>query len=107
MKRYYQLYRSPFTGQLKKRVVSKVFDNTATLLTPSFGNHLFECNLVLKHPHVYKYDIVILLHSNSRKKCHKNFEIWFINNNLMPKNDLDLVFFMYNAGNPKNLNLEY
>ena len=51
MKLYYQLYRSPFTGQLKKGVVSKLFDNTATLLTPSFGNHRFEYNLVLKHPH--------------------------------------------------------
>ena len=50
MKRYYQLYRSPFTGQLKKGVVSKLFDNTATLLTPSFANHLFEYNPVLK-PH--------------------------------------------------------
>ena len=30
IKRYYQLYRSPFTGQLKKRVVSKLFDSTAS-----------------------------------------------------------------------------
>ena len=54
-----------------------------------------------------KYDIVILLHSKSRKKCHKNFENRFINKNLSPKNDLDRVFYMCKGGNPKTLNLEF
>ena len=55
----------------------------------------------------YKYYIVNLLHSKSRKKCHKNFENRFINKNLMPKNDLDQVFYMCKGGNPKILNLEF
>ena len=40
----------------------------------------------------YKYVIVILLHSKSCKKCHKNFENRLVNKNLTPQNDLDLVF---------------
>ena len=55
----------------------------------------------------YKYDIVILFHSKSHKKCHKNFENRFINKNLMPRNDLDLVFYMCKGGIPKILNLEF
>ena len=51
--------------------------------------------------------IVILLNSKSCKKCHKNFENRFINENLTPKNDLDLVFYMCNGGNPNILNLEF
>ena len=54
----------------------------------------------------YKYDIIIPLHSKSRKKCHKNFENRFTNKNLTPKSDLDLVFYMCKGGNPKILNLE-
>ena len=63
----------------------------ATLLSPCFGNHLFANYLVIKHP---LSNIVILLHSKSRKKCHKIFENRLINKNLMPENDLDLVFYM-------------
>ena len=86
----------------------KVYENTFTLLTPSFGNHLFANYLVLKHPLTNLIlSSVILLHSKSPKKCHKNFEIQFINKNLRPKNDLDLVFYMYKGGNPKFLNLEF
>ena len=55
----------------------------------------------------YKYDIFILLHSKSHKKCRKNFENRFINKNSRPKNDLDLVFYMCKGGNPKSLNLEF
>ena len=50
---------------------------------------------------------VMLLHSKSHKKCHKNFENWFIIENLTPKNDFDLVFYMCKGGNPKILNLEF
>ena len=78
-----------------------------TLLTPSFGNHLFAYHLVLKHPPTYKYDIGILLHSKSRKKCHKIFENRFINKNLTLNNHLGLVFYMCKGGYPKILNLEF
>ena len=75
-----------------------------TLLTPSFGNHLFAYHLVLKHPHTNMIIIIVIhLHSKSRKKCHKNFENRFINKNLTSKNVLDLVFYMCKGGNPKIL----
>ena len=65
--------------------------------------NLFANYLVLKHP-LNKSDIIIFLHSKSRKKCHKSFENRFINKNLTPKNDLVLVFYMCKGGNPKFLN---
>ena len=65
------------------------------------------CKLSCSKTPTYKSDIVILLHSKSLKKCHKNFGNRFINKNLMPKNDLDLVFYMCKGGNPKFLNLEF
>ena len=77
-----------------------------TLLTQSFGNHLFAYHLVLKHPHTNM--ILSSFCFPSRKKCHKNFENRFINKNLTPKNDLDLVFYMCKlGGNQKILNLEF
>ena len=45
--------------------------------------------------------LVILLHSKSPKKYHKNFENHLTNKNFKPKNDLDPVFYMYKGGNPK------
>ena len=40
-------------------------------------------------------------------KSVKKFENWLINVNVMPKNDLDLVFYMCKGGNPNILNLEF
>ena len=48
-----------------------------------------------------KCDLVILLHSKSLKKCHKNFEHWLTNKKCTPKNDLDTAFCMYKGGNTK------
>ena len=75
-----------------------------TLLTSSFGNHLFANHS--KTP-TYKYDIAIILHSKSRKKCKKKIENRFINKNLTPKNGLDLVFYMCKRGIPKFFNSEF
>ena len=61
------------------------------------------CMLPCSKTPTYKYDIVIILHSVSRKKCHKNFENRFINKNLTPKNDLNLEFNMCKGRNPKIL----
>ena len=47
------------------------------------------CMLPCSKTPTYKYDIVIILHSVSRKKCHKNFENRFMNKNFTPKNDLN------------------
>ena len=70
-------------------------------LTPSFGNHLFAAHLVLKHPHtntcmIFSSFCIPKVVKFATKK----------NENLTPKNDLDLVFYMGKMGNPKILNLE-
>ena len=75
----------------------------STLLTQSFGNHLFAHHLVLKHPHT-NMTFASFCISKSRKKYHKKFENQFKNENLTPKNDLELVFYMCKGGNPKILN---
>ena len=59
-----------------------------TLLTPGFN--ILPCSLIP----TYKYDLAIILHSKSLKKCHKNFENWLNNRNLKSKDDLDQVFCM-------------
>ena len=41
------------------------------------------------------------------KSATKFLKNRFINKNLMPKNDLDLVFYMCKGGNPEILNLEF
>ena len=68
--------------------------------------HLFAYHLVLKHPHTN-----MILSSFCIPKVVKSAEIFFenrfINKNLRPKNDLDLVFYMCKGGNPKILNLEF
>ena len=38
------------------------------------------------------------------KKTHKKSKNQFTNENLTPKNDLELVFYMCKGGNPKILN---
>ena len=54
------LFREEFSLFLLIQESCMFLAQISTLLTPSFGNHLFD-----------KYDIVILLHSKSRKKGHK------------------------------------
>ena len=53
-----------------------------TLFALSFGNRLFAYHLA------YKYDLAILLHSKSLKKCRKKLENPSTNKNLTPKIDL-------------------
>ena len=65
------------------------------------------CKLTCSKTLTYKSDIAILLYSKSRKKCHKNFENQFINKNLTPKNDFDMVFYTCKGGNLKFLNLKF
>ena len=49
LKKIYQLYRFPYTGQLKKRVVSQLFDNTASgyrlINLTSLQNYVSEISL--------------------------------------------------------------
>ena len=80
--------------------------NRSTLLTPSFGNHLFEYHLVLKRHHTNNMILSSFCIPNVAKSASK-IENGFINKNLTPKNDLDLVFYMCKGGNPKILNLEF
>ena len=83
------------------RTVISEFETT--LLTPSFGNHLFAYHLVLKHTHTNMILSSICI-PKVVKNATKKFEKQFINKNLTPKNDLDLVFYMCKGGNPKILN---
>ena len=48
-----------------------------------------------------KYDLLILSHSKSLKKCRKNFENQFTNKTLKPKNNLTRAIYivkMYKRG---------
>ena len=97
--------RSTKTEQTQTNLL-KISDLETTLLTPSFGNQLFAYHLVLKHPHTNMIlsSFCFPKVTKSRKECHKTFANWFINKNLMPKNDLDLVFYMCKGGKNKILN---
>ena len=52
------------------------------------------------HNEAHIYDLVIVLHSNCRKKWQKHFKNRSTYTNLIPKIDLDLVFCMCKGGNP-------
>ena len=52
------------------------------------------------------YDLILLLHSKSLKKCHKKFENWFTNKNSIPQSLLEYGYFVFKGGNSKTVKLK-